>query len=587
MSSNVVKVSGNYKIKAAQGGTITLDVGLNGTVDITGNLNVTGEVTAISSTITELTDNIIILNNGENSNKISLTESGIEIDRGSNTNGNAQLFFVEDIEWPDPVSDTTKSGLFVVKTKNTGISAIQTSAIYTGGNDLYLIASSGTGVVSVFGTTNYANNVTQDHHIPNKKYVDDRIANNSGGKVTITQPNNSATLTILNNKTFTVNNTLTLSGTDGTTVAFGAGLSIASSKSLTVNNTITLNANDGITASFGAGGTVAYTGGNLSQFASTTSSQLKDVISDETGTGGKLMFNYSPVIDGYPTFYGQPTTGLTGTGKMMLNNSPEILGTPKFLTVTITGTTGTGNMVFSSSPSLATPTFTGNVAFNAGTGNNVTMTGTSGTGKLVFNASPSFTTPTLGVATATSINGISITSRTASSLNIYEGKNLIFESSIDFISNDGAVVNFNSGGDVAYQTDLANYVLSTSLSGTINDFTLNDSTSSDTAKSIGFLGTPINTKSAGYILAISDQGKTIYTSAAITIPANSSVAFPIGTEIKIIASDAISVDIASDTLQWGGQATNQTGTRNIAKYGMATLVKVTSTIWYITGVGLT
>jgi hypothetical protein len=42
------------------------------------------------------------------------------------------------------------------------------------------------------------------------------------GKVTVTQPATAATLTIINNKTFTVNKTLTLDGTDGTTMTFPA-----------------------------------------------------------------------------------------------------------------------------------------------------------------------------------------------------------------------------------------------------------------------------------------------------------------------------------------------------------------------------
>lgn len=41
-----------------------------------------------------------------------------------------------------------------------------------------------------------------------------------GTKVVLTQPATSATLTILNGKTFTVNKTITLEGTDGTTMTF-------------------------------------------------------------------------------------------------------------------------------------------------------------------------------------------------------------------------------------------------------------------------------------------------------------------------------------------------------------------------------
>lgn len=47
-----------------------------------------------------------------------------------------------------------------------------------------------------------------------------QINNGASGKVTITQPANSATITILDGKTFTVDNTLELIGTDGTAMTF-------------------------------------------------------------------------------------------------------------------------------------------------------------------------------------------------------------------------------------------------------------------------------------------------------------------------------------------------------------------------------
>jgi hypothetical protein len=112
-------------------------------------------------------------------------------------------------------------------------------------------------------------------------------------------------------------------------------------------------------------------------------------------------------------------------------------------------------------------------------------------------------------------------------------------------------------------------------------------TTSSTAASLGYIGTPINTQASTYTLVIGDAGKTIYAGGNLTIPANGTVAFPVGTIINVIASSAITVAITTDTLQWGGQATSQTGTRSIAIYGMASLVKVANTVWYISGVGVT
>jgi len=69
----------------------------------------------------------------------------------------------------------------------------------------------------------------------------------------------------------------------------------ASGKTLTVSNSLTFTGTDGSSVAFGTGGTVAYTGGTLAQFAATTSSQLAGVISDETGSGS-LVFATSPTL---------------------------------------------------------------------------------------------------------------------------------------------------------------------------------------------------------------------------------------------------------------------------------------------------
>jgi hypothetical protein len=111
-------------------------------------------------------------------------------------------------------------------------------------------------------------------------------------------------------------------------------------------------------------------------------------------------------------------------------------------------------------------------------------------------------------------------------------------------------------------------------------------TTTSTASSVGYLGTPINTQAGAYSLVIGDAGKTIYAGGNLTIPANANVAFPIGTIINVIASAGITIAITTDTLQWGGQSTSQTGTRTITAYGMASLVKVTATLWYINGSGV-
>jgi hypothetical protein len=119
-----------------------------------------------------------------------------------------------------------------------------------------------------------------------------------------------------------------------------------------------------------------------------------------------------------------------------------------------------------------------------------------------------------------------------------------------------------------------------------------------TAQMAGYLGMPQNTEVAtgvySYTLVASDAGKHIYytgtpTSAALVIPANSAVAYEIGTTIAIFndlgAATNISISITTDVLQLAGTGT--TGTRTLARYGVATCTKVTATKWIISGNGLT
>ena len=107
--------------------------------------------------------------------------------------------------------------------------------------------------------------------------------------------------------------------------------------------------------------------------------------------------------------------------------------------------------------------------------------------------------------------------------------------------------------------------------------------------SIGYLEIPQNSQSGNYTLVLADSGKHIYTTAlaTITIPANSSVAFPIGTAVTFINSSASATTIAITTDTMNLSPAGTTGSRTLAQYGMATAVKVTSTVWYISGTGLT
>ena len=110
---------------------------------------------------------------------------------------------------------------------------------------------------------------------------------------------------------------------------------------------------------------------------------------------------------------------------------------------------------------------------------------------------------------------------------------------------------------------------------------------------IGYLNIPQNSQSAAYVLTLADAGKHIFhpstdaNARTYTIPANSSVAYPIGTALAFInmTSQVVTIAIDTDTMYLSGTGT--TGPRSLAQYGSASAIKITSTSWLISGSGLT
>jgi hypothetical protein len=126
------------------------------------------------------------------------------------------------------------------------------------------------------------------------------------------------------------------------------------------------------------------------------------------------------------------------------------------------------------------------------------------------------------------------------------------------------------------------------ISGASNTLTV------DGTNSVGYLNIPQNSQSAAYTLVLGDSGEQIFhpsadtTARTWTIPANSSVAFPIGTAVTFInqnGAGVITIAITSDTMRLAGAGT--TGSRTLAANGIATAIKITSTEWIISGTGLT
>jgi hypothetical protein len=146
---------------------------------------------------------------------------------------------------------------------------------------------------------------------------------------------------------------------------------------------------------------------------------------------------------------------------------------------------------------------------------------------------------------------------------------------------------FNLNVPAASDTLVARNTTDTLTNKTLSSCTV------DGTNGVGFLNIPQNSQSAAYTLVLADAGKHIFhpstdaNARTFTIPANSSVAYPIGTAITFInmTSQVVTIAITTDTMYLSSAGT--TGSRSLAQYGSATAIKMTSTTWLISGSGLT
>jgi len=145
-------------------------------------------------------------------------------------------------------------------------------------------------------------------------------------------------------------------------------------------------------------------------------------------------------------------------------------------------------------------------------------------------------------------------------------------------------------GVVVFSTSpsLVTPVLGTPTSGNLSNCT------ADGTNLVGYRNVPQNSQSAAYPLVAADAGKHILhpsadtTARTFTIPANSSVPYPLGTALTFVnqnGAGVVTIAITDDTMRLAGAGT--TGSRTLAANGIATALKITNTEWIISGTGLT
>jgi hypothetical protein len=320
------RVNGDYNIKVKDGGTIKLDTGTSGDTIITGNLTVQGDVTSVSTTNLEIKDRIITLNDGENGPGVSLTYSGIEIDRGTYVDSTAvpRAAFVWNETNPGFTTDedpASASGYWQIVTgssetaygfadSNLKIRRILTNSS-TDSGDLTLIGT-GTGVVKVAGTTNYRLQVTDNDDIPNKDYVDFSILNNPTFQ--IRAPQGEDTRVIIADKDITPNN----AGTGGSLAYYQAATGYPISYDGASESGVGFLVDGSITATF-------YKNRVVLQSLEIIDSEIRHDSSNQnifinTNGTGKLQTNYAIQLDN------NAVSPAIVTGSHIIYSKPESTG---------------------------------------------------------------------------------------------------------------------------------------------------------------------------------------------------------------------------------------------------------------------
>ena len=391
MSKKII-VDGQYDVEAtgdislySSGGTVSITgggspVSFAGDISIGGNLTVLGNNTYLESTNVTIEDNIIVLNQGEVGAGVSLTYSGIQVDRGSASDVLIRWNETSD-EW-----EFTNDGSTYGSIISTAVTEL-TSLVTVGTLDSGAI-SSGFGNIDIGSSTIGSGIITVSDVTEAKIILADTGAAANNGKVQVgTQGEqfqlsvvndaiNSATMFFTADRTANTVDNITLSATALTlrdATLDSDGLSLATGDTYQINGTAVISA------------TAVGSAVNLYHTADATASNYKVLFSSTTGdTSG----NFGTYFE-------------SGTGEFTYNPSTNTLVTSNISagSVAVDNITIDGNTISSTNSNgdvVITPNGSGstqgrvnlgaiNSAFRLPNGTTAQRPGTPAAGDLRYN----------------------------------------------------------------------------------------------------------------------------------------------------------------------------------------------------------
>jgi len=358
--------------------------------------------------------------------------------------------------------------------------------------------------------------------------------------------------------TWTGAHTFSAGVTFNSTVSFSGGLSLTGASN---QYAATLTGNSGSGHSFG-----------LEVNAGTTAGDVAMLVNNQAGSTAYFEINGAGGVT-----VGNPTGGSQGVGT--INAAGLYVNGVSVLTQTAQGANPTASVGLSAVNGTATTFLRSDGAPALSVAIAPTWTG-------IHNFSATGGTP-LTINSAQNQHGLIVTANgTANTVNTFLA---------EFFTGAGA--GFSSGVLIEAGTNSSDTTLEVALQNGNNVFSIYGdgeamlSVATAATKQttdfyqVGYVDTPL--RSTNSVNAMKYRGNFIDASSNVTISANGSVAYPIGTTMLIYndSGSAITITVTTDTLTW--IPSNTTGTRTLAAHSMATIYKKAATTWLIWGFGLT